>query len=50
MPKTNSNITTSVISRAKSMQASGATQAEIADALGISTTSVNNILNSSRTV
>jgi DNA-binding CsgD family transcriptional regulator len=49
MPKTNSNITTSVISRAKSMQASGATQAEIADALGISTTSVNNILNSSRT-
>ena len=48
MPKSNNAISTSVISRAKSMQASGATQADIADALGISTASVNNILNSSR--
>ena len=44
LPKTNRTINTSVISRAKAMRASGHTQSEIADALGISTTSVNEIL------
>lgn len=43
-PKTTRTVNANVISRAKSMQASGKTQAEIADALGISTTTVNTIL------
>lgn len=46
LPRSNKTINASVISRAKSMRASGATQAEIAEALGISTTSVNEILRS----
>ena len=44
MPKTTRATSPGVISRAKSMRASGATQAEIADALGLSTTTINNIL------
>ena len=44
LPKTDKVVTTSVISRAKSMQASGHTQAEIAKTLGVSTTTVNAIL------
>ena len=44
MPKTTRTVNPNVISRAKAMQASGKTQAEIADALGVSTTTVNTIL------
>ena len=44
MPKTTRVTSPAVISRAKSMRASGATQAEIADALGLSTTTINTIL------
>ena len=46
LPRTNKNINTTTISRAKSMRASGATQAEIAEALGLSTTTINEILRS----
>ena len=44
MPKTDKQISLNTISRVKAMQASGSTQAEIADALGISTTTVNKLL------
>lgn len=44
LPKSSKEISTNVISRAKAMRASGHTQSEIADALGISTTKVNEIL------
>lgn len=44
LPRSTNEVSPSVISRAKSMQASGATQAEIADALNLSTTKVNSIL------
>lgn len=44
LPKSDKQLTTNVISRAKAMRASGHTQAEIADTLGISTTTVNEIL------
>ena len=44
LPKTEKKIGANVISRAKTMRAAGKTQAEIADALGISTTTVNSIL------
>lgn len=44
MPKKNNEISQSVISRAKSLSANGATQAEIAKLLGFSTTKVNEIL------
>lgn len=44
LPKTNKRVNVNVISRAKAMQASGHTQSEIADALNISTTTVNEIL------
>lgn len=46
LPKTNSSASPSVIAQVKSMRANGATQAEIADAIGYSTTVVNNILRS----
>jgi predicted DNA binding protein len=46
LPKTTRSVSTNVISRAKAMRASGHTQAEIADTLGISTTTVNEILRS----
>jgi hypothetical protein len=46
LPRTDKAISTNVVSRAKNMRASGKTQAEIADALGISTTTVNTILRS----
>lgn len=44
LPKTNRVVNTNVISRAKAMQASGHTQSEIADALGLSTTTINQVL------
>lgn len=44
LPKTNRAISVNTISRAKAMRASGHTQAEIADTLGLSTTAVNEIL------
>lgn len=44
MPKTTKAVNASVISRAKAMRAAGATQAEIADSLGLSTTTINTIL------
>lgn len=44
LPKKNNEISQSVISRVKSLSANGATQAEIAKALGFSTTKVNEIL------
>ena len=44
LPKTDRKINTNIIAQVKSMRASGATQAEIADSLGISTTSINEIL------
>ena len=46
LPKTTKTVNPGVISRAKAMRASGATQAQIADALGLSTTTVNTILRS----
>ncbi|MBO7449706.1 MAG: helix-turn-helix domain-containing protein [Clostridiales bacterium] len=46
LPRTEKKINPSVISRAKSMRASGKTQAEIADSLGLSTTTVNSMLRS----
>ena len=44
MPKTTRKVNPNVESRAKAMRAAGKTQSEIADALGISTTTVNTIL------
>lgn len=44
LPRTERTVNTSVISRAKTMRASGKTQSEIADALGLSTTTINTIL------
>lgn len=44
LPKHKIEISQSVISRAKSLASNGATQAEIANLLGLSTTSVNTIL------
>ena len=46
LPKTDRKVNANTISRAKAMQASGKTQSEIADALGVSTTTVNSILRS----
>jgi len=46
LPKTKKKVNTSTISRIKGMRANGATQSEIADALGLSTTTVNEILRS----
>ena len=46
LPKNDRTVSTNTISRAKSMRAAGKTQSEIADALGISTTTVNTILRS----
>lgn len=46
LPKNEKKISQNVISRAKTMRAAGKTQAEIADTLGISTTTVNSILRS----
>lgn len=46
LPKTSKAVNPGTISRAKAMRASGATQAEIADALGLSTTTINTILRS----
>lgn len=43
-PRINKTVSPSVISRIKSMQANGATQSEIADALGLSTSTVNSVL------
>lgn len=46
LPKTSKTVNASVISRIKGMRANGATQAEIADAIGLSTTTVNEVLRS----
>lgn len=45
-PRQETTMSSSILSRVKSMAASGYTQAEIADALGVSTSSINNALNS----
>ena len=44
MPKTDKQVSLNVISRAKTMQAAGKTQSEIADSLGLSTTTINKLL------
>lgn len=44
LPRQNSTMNASTVSRIKAMRANGATQSEIAEALNISTTTVNNIL------
>ena len=44
LPRTNNKVSTSSIARIKSMRANGHTQAEIAEALGLSTTTINEIL------
>ena len=44
LPRKNNSVSPTVISRAKSLSANGATQAEIAKALGLSTTTINEIL------
>ena len=46
LPKTKSKVSTAMVSRAKAMRANGRTQAEIAEALGLSTTTINSILRS----
>lgn len=46
LPRKNTDVSTTVISRAKSLSANGATQAEIANILGLSTTKINEILRS----
>ena len=46
LPKTNKKVNVATVSRIKSMRANGYTQAEIADALGMSTTTVNEVLRS----
>lgn len=43
-PRTSKTMTTAKIARAKSMLANGYTQAEVADALGVSTTTINNLV------
>lgn len=44
LPRTNKPISTSLQARIKSMSANGATQAEISDMLGLSTTTINKVL------
>lgn len=44
MPRTTKGMTSAKISRAKAMEARGYTLAEIADALGVSTTTIQNVL------
>lgn len=45
MPKTTTNLSTAKINKIKSMQASGFTSAEIAESIGVSTTTVNKYIN-----
>lgn len=44
-PRTSTGLSSAQISRIKAMAANGLTQAEIADAIGVSTSSINNALN-----
>lgn len=46
MPRTSKKVNTTVVSRIKSMCANGYTQAQIADALNLSTTTINEVLRS----
>ena len=46
LPKTTKKVSQSTIARAKAMRANGHTQSEIADALKLSTTTINEILRS----
>ena len=46
LPKTQRKVSESTIARVKAMRSNGATQAEIADTLGLSSTTVNTILRS----
>lgn len=45
MPKSTTNLSTAKINKIKSMQASGFTSAEIAESIGVSTTTVNKYIN-----
>ena len=46
LPRTNRKVNTSTVARIKGMRANGYTQAEIADSLGMSTTTINEVLRS----